>query len=222
MRNRTLFSIAVFSGLLTATLIFLIRFVDVAAIGPEATTIGLSHMNQFFFQLFGVNMTWYKISNLVSIAAYCIAGLFALAGVFQWFKRKNLLKVDGEILALGILYIAVAGVYILFESVIVNYRPIIMPGEGSPEVSFPSSHTMVVCVILVSAMILSEKYIRNRALCKLLRMVGLLIFGIVVIGRTLSGVHWFTDILGGILISAGLLALFAVLQRQMASRHSPD
>lgn len=222
MRKKTMFSIAAVSGLLTAALILLIRFVDVAAIGPDATRIGLSHINQFFFQLFGVNMTWYKISNLVSIVAYCTAVLFALVGLFQLLKRRNLLKVDGEILALGILYIVMFGVYFLFESVIVNYRPIIMPDGGSREVSFPSSHTMVVCVILGSAMMLLDKYIRNLAHCKLLRILGLVIIGIVVIGRTLSGVHWFTDILGGILISTGLLALFAVLQRQLASRYGPD
>jgi undecaprenyl-diphosphatase len=38
---------------------------------------------------------------------------------------------------------------------------------------------------------------------------GILLAAITVLFRFLSGVHWFTDILGGILISASLLFLFA-------------
>ena len=74
------------------------------------------------------------------IAAIFTAFLFALAGLVQWIRRKSLLKVDKEILALGGLYLIVIGFYILFELVIVNYRPIIMPGSVHPEASFPSSH----------------------------------------------------------------------------------
>ena len=154
-------------------------------------------------------MLWYEITDWLGVAAVLTAFLFALTGMVQLIKRRSLLKVDRAILALGGLYIIVIGLYILFEVLIVNYRPIIMPGGTGPEASFPSSHTMLVCVIMGSAMMLIDRYIAGKTLQSLLRIICAVIIGVTVIGRSIAGVHWFTDILGGILISAALLALFA-------------
>ena len=209
MKNKRNLLFAAVSGLSAALLIILVRFVDVRPIGPEGTSIGLSHLNQSVFDRFGVNMLWYEITDWLGVAAVLTAFLFALTGMVQLIKRRSLLKVDRAILALGGLYIIVAGLYILFEVLIVNYRPIIMPGGTGPEASFPSSHTMLVCVIMGSAMMLIDGYIGVKTLQSLLRIICAVIIGVTVIGRSIAGVHWFTDILGGILISASLLALFA-------------
>ena len=154
-------------------------------------------------------MLWYEITDWLGVAAVLTAFLFALTGMVQLIKRRSLLKVDRAILSLGGLYIIVIGLYVLFEVMIVNYRPIIMPGSTGPEASFPSSHTMLVCVIMGSAMMLIDRYITAKTLRSLLRIICAVIIGVTVIGRSISGVHWFTDILGGILISGALLALFA-------------
>ena len=209
MKNNRNLLFAAVSGLSAVLLIILVRFVDVRPIGPEGTSIGLSHLNQFVFDRFGVNMLWYEITDWLGVAAVLTAFLFALTGMVQLIKRRSLLKVDRAILALGGLYIIVIGLYILFEVLIVNYRPIIMPGGTGPEASFPSSHTMLVCVIMGSAMMLIDRYIAVKTLRGLLRIICAVIIGVTVIGRSIAGVHWFTDILGGILISAALLALFA-------------
>ena len=209
MKNKRNLLFAAVSGLSAALLIILVRFVDVRPIGPEGTSIGLSHLNQSVFDRFGVNMLWYEITDWLGVAAVLTAFLFALTGTVQLIKRRSLLKVDRAILALGGMYIIVTGLYILFEVLIVNYRPIIMPGGTGPEASFPSSHTMLVCVIMGSAMMLIDRYIGVKTLQSLLRIICAVIIGVTVIGRSIAGVHWFTDILGGILISASLLALFA-------------
>ena len=195
-------------GLLTALLIVLVRCFDVRPIGPEGTSIGLSHLNQFIHETFGVHMLWYNITDWLGIAAILTALLFAVAGLLQLIKRRSLLKVDREILALGVLYVIVIGLYMLFEIVIVNYRPVIMPDAVHPEASFPSSHTMLVCVVMGSAMIVLDRYVKSKTLCQTLRVICAIIIGITVIGRLICGVHWFTDILGGILISMTLLTLF--------------
>ena len=135
------FIFAGISVLLTAVLIVLVRLVDVAAIGPEGTSIGLSHLNQAVHDLSGVNIFWYDITEWFGIVAILIAGLFALTGLVQLVKGRSIRNVDKEILALGALYMVVIGLYGLFEIVIVNYRPVIMPDEVHPEASFPSSHT---------------------------------------------------------------------------------
>ena len=214
MKNKNNLFVSGFSGLLVMLLIVLVRFIDVRPIGPEGTSIGLSRLNSFFFRLSGVNILWYHITDWLGVAAILVAFLFAMAGFVQLIKRRSILKVDHEILALGGLYIVVIGLYVLFEIVIVNYRPIIMPDGTHPEASFPSSHTMLVCVIMGSAIMLIGKYLKEKPLCRVLREICAAIIGITVIGRLIAGVHWFTDIVGGILISIFLLSLFSeVLER---------
>ena len=196
-------------AVLTVLLIILIRFCDVRQTGPAGTSVGLSHLNGAVFKLTGVNMLWYRITDYIGIAAIFTAAFFASAGLYQLIKRKSLCKVDREILALGALYVITVGLYILFEFAVVNYRPVIMPGADHPEASFPSSHTVAVCVIAGSAMMLIKKYINKKTSRRILQSVCAFIILITVAGRLFSGVHWFTDILGGILISVTLLNLYS-------------
>ena len=207
MKHRKLLTAGI-GLLLTVILIALVRLVDAAPIGAQGTSIGLSHLNQFVFDLFGVNMLWYNITDWLGVAAVLTGFVFAVTGLVQLIKRRSLLKVDREILSLGGLYIVVIGLYLFFENVIINYRPIIMPDNTSPEASFPSSHTMLVCVIMGSAAMLINRYIRNKPLNRILRVICFVIIGVTVVGRLIAGVHWFTDILGGILISVTLLSLY--------------
>ena len=211
MKNKGKFLMLGISGALFALLIVLLRCVDGEAIGAAGTSVGLSHLNRFVFELTGVNMVWYNITDWLGLAAIFAAFLFAATGLVQVIKRRSILKVDKEILALGGLYILVIGIYVLFENVIVNYRPIIMPGCSNPEASFPSSHTMLVCVIMGSTIIIIGKYIKKKSLCMVIRGICAAVIAITVVGRLISGVHWFTDILGGLLISTFLLALYSVL-----------
>ena len=211
MKNKGKFLIIGISGALFALLIVLLRCVDGEAVGAAGTSVGLSHMNRFVFELTGVNMVWYNITDWLGLAAIFAAFLFAATGLVQVIKRRSILKVDKEILALGGLYILVIGIYVLFENVIVNYRPIIMPGCSNPEASFPSSHTMLVCVIMGNTIIIIGKYIKKKSLCMVIRGICAAVIAVTVVGRLISGVHWFTDILGGLLISTFLLALYSVL-----------
>ena len=211
MKNKGKFLILGISGALFALLIVLLRCVDVEPVGAAGTSVGLSHMNRFVFELTGVNMVWYNITDWLGLAAIFAAFLFAATGLVQLIKRRSILKVDKEILALGGLYILVIGIYVLFENVIVNYRPIIMPGCSNPEASFPSSHTMLVCVIMGSTIIIIGKYIKKKSLCMVIRGICTAVIAVTVVGRLISGVHWFTDILGGLLISTFLLALYFAL-----------
>ena len=211
MKNKGKFLMLGISGALFALLIVLLRCVDVEPVGAAGTSVGLSHMNRFVFELTGVNMVWYNITDWLGLAAIFAAFLFAATGLVQVIKRRSILKVDKEILALGGLYILVIGIYVLFENVIVNYRPIIMPGCSNQEASFPSSHTMLVCVIMGSTIIIIGKYIKKKSLCMVIRGICAAVIAVTVVGRLISGVHWFTDILGGLLISTFLLALYSAL-----------
>lgn len=208
MKSKNCFIISAVGGILSVFLVALIRYVDVAPIGPENTSVGLSCLNRFVFEQFGVNVIWYHITDWLGILPILLAFIFATVGLVQLIKRKSIADVDKEIVLLGGLYLIVIGLYVLFERVKVNYRPIIMPDGTHPEASFPSSHTMIVCVIMGSAMMIIGKYITKEIPRKIFRVSCAAVIAITVIGRMISGVHWFTDIVGGIFISITLLMLF--------------
>lgn len=201
---------AVITGALFAGLIVLLKRFDVAPIGPQGTEIGFSHINKMVHDLTGVNMIWYDITDFIGYAAILICALFAVAGFVQMVKRRSLLKVDREILSLGGLFAVVIACYVFFEKYIINYRPIVMPGEASPEASFPSSHTMLVVTVMVAVMIVSDKYFGNL-FGPLVRILCFLAALVTVGGRLWCGVHWFTDIIGALLLSVTLLLLFAAV-----------
>ena len=195
--------------ILFAVLILLVKKVNVAAIGPEGTSIGLSDMNKSFHEMTGENHTLYKISEYLGYGALALVGVFGLVGLVQLIRRRSLLKVDHEILALGGLYVVVLGLYFVFEKVVINYRPVIMEGDAHVEASFPSSHTMLAMVVLGSTLMVISKYVKQDGLRVILEMLCIISIVLLVLGRLLCGVHWLTDIIGGVLISGALLFAFA-------------
>ena len=205
------FTASAIFGLLFVVLIALVCTFDVSPIGPEGTEIGFSTLNGAIRDALPVNETWYEMTEILGYLAIAAAGGFALLGVWQLFKRKSLSKVDKKIYALAGLYAAMAFLYVLFEVIVINYRPVIMAGAEHVEASFPSSHTMLVCVIMGGAFVILGDYVKNRGICIALQTVALAVAVITAVGRLLSGVHWFTDILGGALVSLALVTLFAAV-----------
>lgn len=209
MNRKTCFLLAGISGALFAVLIVVLRTVDVAAIGPEGTEIGLSAINGAVQSALPFQQPWYEISEILGTISLAVAAAFALAGCAQLVQRKSLKRVDRSLIELGGLYVAVMMVYALFEVVIINYRPVIMPGDAAVEASFPSSHTMLSCVIMGSAAMVLSEALRDGRLRSAVRLACLLLAASTVICRLCAGVHWFTDIVGGILLSLFLLFAFA-------------
>lgn len=200
--------VSIVSGMLFVALIACILAYDVAAIGPNGTEIGLSHINQAVHEAIGSHMLWYEISEVLGVVSLLVAATFAGLGCYQVIRRKSLLKVDKQIYILAGLYVVTMMMYVLFEVVVVNYRPVIMPGDELPEAAFPSSHTMLTCVIMGSAFPLIREYIKNKKLQLVLEILCVVILVGTVAGRLVSGVHWLTDIFGGILLSVTLLGIY--------------
>ena len=191
--------------LLAVVFTILVKVVDVKQVGVNGTSIGFATLNQFVFKTTGVNMIWYHITDWLGLVPIFMAMAYALLGLVQLIKRKSLFKVDKEIIILGLFYIIVISIYIFFEKVIVNYRPILM--NGFLEASYPSSHTLMTICLCGSSIIVNKKMFNNK-ITKLMNILSLIIIFITVIGRLISGVHWFTDIVGGIFISIALLMTF--------------
>ena len=210
-KKKTAFITAAVFALLFILTALLVKTVDVSAIGPDGTSIGLSSVNGPVRDFFGTSELWYKLTEWLGYAAILIAVTFFVMGVYQLISRKSIFKVDPEIICLGIIYVLTIAFYLFFEVFPVNFRPALMPGETVAEASFPSSHTVLACVILGTAIILVGKYFRGNTLKTVLTTAMCALIGLIVSGRFISGAHWLTDIIAGMLLSAALIALFAGL-----------
>ena len=199
------------SGALFLLLLVMVQSYDVAAIGPMGSEIGFAKLNGGVHEALGTNLFWYDLTEIFGVLALAVCALFGFTGLVQLIKRRSLKEVDPEILALGVFYLLVIGCYVLFELVVINYRPVMMPGAAEVEASFPSSHTMLICSVMGSTVMVLKKYIKGDALRMGLQAGCVLIAAVTVAGRLLSGVHWVTDIAGGVLLSCALLALFSLL-----------
>ena len=193
-----------------------ISTVDVRPIGPEGSEVGLATLNELVFQRLGVCMIWYTITDWLGVVALLTAFCFGIIGLIQLVNRKSLLKVDTRIILLGIYYVIVIAAYVFFEMFIINYRPIILEESVGLEASYPSSHTMLVICIMGSAMVLFQQMIQKKVLRVILNVLSGIVIFVTVFGRMISGVHWFTDIVGGMLLGITLIQLYASVLRLIA------
>ena len=204
MKNKKNILICVLLVLISIIYTLLVKYVDTSTIGPNGSVVGFSSLNSFVFNLTGNNMTLYKITEILGIIPILIALMYAVIGLIQVIDRKSL-KVDKELIALGILYIIVILIYVFFEKCIINYRPVII--DGVLEASYPSSHTLLSICICGSALLINKYLFNNKKIYKYINIISIISMVLIVLGRLLSGVHWASDIIGSIIISITLLKI---------------
>lgn len=181
-------------------------FIDVQTIGPQNSSVGFATLNGFIHKLIGSNMDLYTVTDWLSILPIVIVFGFAIFGLIQWIKRKKFVKVDYSIIVLGGFYIFVMAVYIFFEMIAINYRPVLI--DGYLESSYPSSTTMLVMCVMPTAMMQFCARIKNKIIRRYIMILITVFTAFMIIGRIISGVHWITDIIGGAFISTGLVLIY--------------
>ncbi len=174
----------------------------------ETTTIGFANINTAVADLLGVHLVWYKITDILGYLALLVVAFFGLLGILQLIQRKSLAKVDKDIIALGGFYAVVLVFYVLFEKVVINMRPVIVDLEEGLEASYPSSHTMLAVCVFTTAIFQFNSRIKNDMAAKVIDIICSVLLVVTVVGRLLSGVHWFTDIIGGLLLSGSLIVCY--------------
>ena len=184
----------------------LIQLVDVQQIGPKGSKVGFASWNGWVFNLTGVHMEIYNITDWLSLIPIFVCLGFAGLGLWQFIKRKSLFRVDYDILLLGIYYIFVIMGYLMFEMIPINYRPVLI--EGVLETSYPSSTTLLVLSVMPTLVFQVRRRVENVTVKTVMCLVTILFSAGMVIGRLISGVHWFTDIVGGIMLSTGLYSMY--------------
>lgn len=203
----------IFAGLLTAlfaVFTVLLKFVDVAAVGPEGSAVGFATVNKAFHDYTGVQDFFYGISEITGVVGLCTAGVFALIGLIEMISRKSLFKVDSGILVLGGLYVVLGILYLAFDKIVINYRPILE--DGVLEASYPSSHTMLAIAIYTTGIVMFNELLEGSKI-RFLAWGGLgILMVLTLVGRLLSGYHWLTDIVGGVLLSVALVFWFLAVR----------
>lgn len=210
---RTCFLIAGVFLFLFLLLTFLVLKVDVQPIGPQNSVVGLATINGAVFEFCGCNPIWYTISEVCGMVALLCAGGFACLGVWQWISRKSLKEVDKSLYLLAAFYVLVGIVYVLFEVIVINYRPVLV--DGVLEASYPSSHTILVCSIMLSTVAQLQGRIRKKAICLPLQILCCVLLTLTALGRIFAGVHWYTDVVAALLISGALVFAYLGVQRQL-------
>lgn len=190
-----------------------VQHIDVQAIGPNGSSVGFAGLNGWVHDLTGVHMGLYVLTDWLGLVPMGFVLGFAVLGLVQWMRRRKLFRVDHDILLLGGFYLLVLILYLVFETVAVNARPVLI--DGRLEASYPSSTTMLVLCVMPTAMMQLRARIRNTKVRTIVLTILAVFTVCMVVGRLIAGVHWFTDIIGGVLLSAGLIALYDATEKMM-------
>ena len=191
-------------------------WVDVQAIGPQESSVGLATFNRAVHAWTGVHFALYTVTDWLGLVPLGICAGFGVLGLMQWIRRKSLRDVDCELLVLGGFWVAVLVAYLFFECVPVNFRPVLI--DGALEVSYPSSTTVLALCVVPEAGRFWGKRMRNRVGRRIVLVMAWVLAAFLVIGRIVSGVHWMSDILGGVLLSAALVAAYLAVEQRIKEK----
>ncbi len=184
----------------------LIQTVDVQRVGVNGTNVGFAAANTWFHRLTGVHMGLYTVTDWLGLVPIAVCMGFGILGLTQWIRRKSIAKVDRDILLLGGYYILVILGYLIFEMIPINYRPILI--NGAMEASYPSSTTLLVLSVMPTLLFQVSRRTKEQTVRRITAAFVVLFSAFMVTGRLVAGVHWLTDIVGSVLLSAGLYSLY--------------
>lgn len=204
MKKKLLISVSFITLYVLFTISLL--YVDRKAIGPNNSIVGYSTINNWFHNFTGVNWLLYDITDWGGIPPIILGMIFGVVGLVEWIKRKSIKKVDNFLFVLGGLYIVTFIIYLLFEFMVINRRPVLI--NGYLEASYPSSTTFASIIFMASSIIPIRFYIKNHKLRKILIVIVWVYMLFLIIGRMISGVHWLTDIIGSVFLGTGLVLLY--------------
>ena len=194
----------------------LIQAADIQPVGVNGTNVGLAAVNTRFHRLTGVHMGIYTVTDWLGLVPIAVCIGFGSLGLTQWIRRKSIAKVDRDILLLGGYYILVILGYLIFEMIPINYRPVLI--NGAMEASYPSSTTLLVLSVMPTLLFQVNTRAKSQTVRRMTAVFVVLFSAFMVIGRLVAGVHWLTDIVGSVLLSAGLYCLYRTCAAAMMNR----
>lgn len=197
---------------LFAALAVSLEFVDRQPIAADGSLVGYGTFNAAFNQLTGVDWNLYSGTEFGGYLAIASMIVFFAEGLRQLIKTRSFARVDHAIYGLAIAYVIMLALYVAFDKVALNYRPVLVDGVLEP--SFPSSHTFLAIGTMGCASVWVKARL-EKPQSTIVIIVCVLLALCVVVGRLLSGVHWFTDILGGVFLGFALVNAYAYAVSRM-------
>ena len=193
--------------------------------------VGLSTVNIGVFKALGTSETFDKLSDLVMVFAIGLGLIFGLVWLVQIFKYRRFTGVDTELYLLALLYVVTLALYVIFEKVNLNGRPVAQAvGEQLElEASFPSSHVLLIVAMVGSACLFLRARLRSQMLRRVVIALSVVLMAGGTVGRLLSGQHWFTDVAAAVLLGLSLIFFYEAaawnhprraLREEPAPRHS--
>ena len=204
--NKKYFVISAIFFCLFIIFTLMVKYIGVAPVGPENSKVGFATLNKAISDNLPYNDLMYNLSEVLGYVAILTVGIFGLFGIMQLFIKKGFTKVDKDLYILCGLYACALLTYIVFEKVIINYRPVIL--EGELEASYPSSHTMLAVTFMMAAIQQFSMRLKKEKSRQMVLIACALVGIGVIITRIISGVHWITDIIGSILVSLAWFMLY--------------
>lgn len=207
MLKNKISSISLFLLVVFLLLIILLKNINVEINYYTGKDIGLFKLNNLFF--YGeYNKTYDIISDLYLYLSLTIVLTYLLRMYIEFKKNKEISNLKNIFLII-IFFLIMFLITILFDKIfIINYRPIFE--NNKLEGSFPSTHIMIITFTNLMFLSINNKQ-KNKIITKKVSFY-IIIINIIIISiiRVLSGMHWITDIIGGILI--GLILYFQFLK----------
>ena len=195
------------SFLLFVLLTVLVLTCDVQKYVVTDSNLGLYSFNQLF-RVDG-NKNWDYISDYLLYTSLFLVAILAFNGLYQLIKFKKFSLIDTKIIAFGVIIVLMIIVWVLFDKIIIiNHRPLKIDGEL--EGSYPSTHVMVVTFIYLGVISFLSMKNKNKAFKIAVYSSIILAILLVSVSRILSEMHWFTDVIGGIIL--GLFFYFVYLK----------
>ena len=198
----------------------LVKYVNVMPVGPQNSEVGFASLNKAIADSLPYNEFMYDVSEVLGYLAILTVGIFGLFGIMQLFIKKGFKNVDKDLYILCGLYVCVLSSYVLFEKIVINFRPVII--EGELEASYPSSHTMMSVTFMLAAIQQFSMRLKKANTRRLIIAACAVISIGIIITRFLSGVHWVTDIIGAILLSVAWFLMYFGAIRTIYPKKSND
>ena len=184
-----------------------VNLIDRQPIAPDGSMVGFAFINSWFSKTFGTIGFFDLVSKLIGILCLLIGAFWGLVFLLRLIKRKDFRKIEKYLLVFLAFVIVLGVLYVFFNVFSVNVRPI-LEKDGTAEPSYPSSHALLIMSVTFVSAITLPYLIKDKSVlkiaCPALRIVGI----VGVAARLLSGVHWLTDIIGGVLLSLTVINLY--------------